>query len=33
MKIDGKKKAYLGYTLEVITKGLGLELDEEKGSI
>lgn len=33
MKIDGKKKAYLGYMLEVYTKELGLELDEGKGSV
>lgn len=33
MKMDGEKKFYLRYMLEVYTKGLGSELDEGKGSI
>ena len=33
MKIDGKKEDYLGYMLEVYAKGLGLELEEGKGSV
>lgn len=33
MRTNGKEKAYSGYMLEVYTKGLGLQLDEVKGSV